>query len=256
MQTLSGNSNGNGNGRSPKWWQSLWGRSRESSADAAAQSRLALQLHYDLPRESGLRSVLLLTPAKCPLGASASLGLAFSLGQELSRPVLLIDACPARPEISGMLACAELPGWADLLQDSNLDLNSVILPTSSEHVGFLPAGNHKHVPPSAEDVQARLKTAQERYDFLVLFGGSVLDDFTGLALLPHVGSVLLLVTDNETRTEHLEAAQAALAQCKARNVRLVLTSPARGKLRLPRERSIEEQTRPAAVSGWVSEKSS
>jgi shikimate kinase len=79
-------------------------------------------------------------------------------------------------------------------------------------------------------LQNRLAEAQRQFDFVLLSGGSVLEDPAGLALLPNAGSVLLLVLENETRVEDLEAAERALALCKARNVRIVLTSPVRGEL--------------------------
>jgi hypothetical protein len=219
----------NGNGRAPSWWKSLWGRSRRESQYVAAYRRLALQLHYDLPQESETRCALLLTPVRCR-SAAAGLGLALSLGEELRKPVLLIDACPTRPEITETLGCNNAPGWADLLRDPKQNLKDFVLPTSSEHTGFLPAGYIRHGVSSPEALQNRLAEAQRQFDFVLLSGGSVLEDPAGLALLPNAGSVLLLVLENETRVEDLEAAERALALCKARNVRIVLTSPVRGEL--------------------------
>src|SRR5215472_10447420 len=95
----------------------LWKKRRWSDHDNAAYRRIALQLNYDLPKESAARSVLVATPAPCPFSAAGGVGLASSLEQELGRPVLLIDACPARQELSRMLTGAEMEGWADLLRD-------------------------------------------------------------------------------------------------------------------------------------------
>ena len=250
------NKHENGSGKNSPWWK-LWRRPPGPSPDQSAYSRLALQLHYDLPRETGSRTVLLLTPKTCRTGAGGGLQLAYSLGQELGRPVLLIDACPPRPEISQALACAQLPGWSELLHNPNLDLHSLTLPTSSEHVRFLPAGTHAYAPPAPEDIQARLKTAQKSYDFVVLFGGSVLDDLTSLALPAHVGCVLLLVAENETLTADLEAAEGALALRGAHNVRLVLTTPLRGNPGLlMREDRPEARAAVAGMPSWASEKGS
>jgi hypothetical protein len=244
------NENGNGNGRA-SWWKRWLGRSGEAAQEASAYRRLALQLHYDLPREGGERSVLLLTPSTCRLSASGALGLAFSLERELGKSVLLVDACPARPEISTILGCADLPGWSDLLQDPAQRLNRLVLPTSAEHLRFLPAGRPgPAVPP---DVQPHLKAAGEQHDFVLIFGGSVLNDASVLGLLPYVGCVLLLVTENETRIEDLKEAQEALALCKARNVRIVLTRPHRGKANFLEAPATDRQTSPHSIPKLVPE---
>ena len=257
MNTGNGNGNGyqngNGNGHSSSWWRSLLSRSHRPAQDVTAFRRLALQLHYDLPRENGSRSALLLTPTPCRLSANGALGLAYSLGEELRHPVLLVDACPSRPEISGLLSCSDLPGWTNLLQEPERDWQSTVLPTSSECVRFLPAGTARNNPPAPDETQRRLKAAEQQYDFVLLFGGAVLDDLTGLALVPHVACVLLLVSEDETLTEDLRAAQEALALCKARNVRLVLTSPAHGQLTFRDTNQTQPRAYRAAGSGLASQ---
>jgi hypothetical protein len=122
-----------------------------------------------------------------------------------------------------------MPGWTDLLQNPVQKLESVVLPTNSENLWFLPAGSGATASPTPDEVQARLKAAQEQYDFVLVVGGPVLEDASGLELLPYVGCVLLLVRENETRTNDLRDAQEALALCKASNVRIVLTSPLHGE---------------------------
>jgi hypothetical protein len=226
----NGHSNGNGNGNSSSWWHSFWGRGQREAQDLAAYQRLALQLHYDLPRENGTRSALLVTPSSCQPCATAGFGLALSLGQDLQRPVLLIDAASKKSNVTQMLTREDVPGWSDLLHDMSQPLKSLVIPTSSEHVWFLPSGRTGRLTSTPEDLQKRLTEAQQQYDFVLFSGGSVLQDMDALALLPYAGIVLLLVLENETRTEDLRAAEKALALCKARNVRLVLASPFQGTL--------------------------
>jgi Mrp family chromosome partitioning ATPase len=230
MQSLwsgNGSRNGNRNGSS-RWWTSLWGRSREPELDLAPYRRLALQLHNDLPRgKRSLRSVLLVTPISSNLGAHGSAALACCLGEELRRPILLVDVSSKHPETSRIMDCAANHGFADMLRDPMLPLEQFVMPTTRENVWFLPAGtqDREHRSPSPEEVSALLlKTAESRYDFVLLSGGGVLNDSAALTLARYVGCVLLLVTENETRVDDLEAAQTALASCKARKLGLVLTT--------------------------------
>lgn len=220
----------NGNNSTSHWLASLWGRLRQRDLDLAPYRRLALQLHYTLPRPDNPRSALLVTPTPSGLCAQGSVTLASCLGEQLQRPVLLIDVCPRAPEASRILDCSANRGLADILSNPKLPLDELVLPTTREHVFFLPAGTNVNdcARASPEDMSALLKAAETRYDFVLLSGGSVLNDPMALALAPFVGCVLLLVTENETPVGDLDAAQDALSFCKARKVGLVLTTPIRG----------------------------
>jgi len=221
----------NGDGSNSRWWTSLWRRSRGSEQDLAAYRRLALQLHYDLPRPQSDRSVLLVTPTASALCAHGAATLACCLAEEVSRPVLLMDASPGRPDVTRMLDCAARPGFVDFLADPELKLDDLIVPTTHDSVFFLPAGTGpgpSSQPVSRDGVGALLEAVGSRYDFVLLSGGSVLDNSMALALAPHVGCVLLLVIEQKTTVEDLDAAQDSLCFCKARKVGLVLTTPIRG----------------------------
>jgi Mrp family chromosome partitioning ATPase len=220
------NNNSNGNG-SHSWWASLWRRSHGSDQQLAPYRRIAIQLHYDLPRPDSARSVLLVSPTTSACCALGGLSLASCLAEEIRRPILLIDACPRGPEVSGMLECATMKGFADLLSDPSLPLEELVLSTNHQNVKFLPAGTTTLQPAAPEAVKTLLKTAEERYDFVLLSGGSVLNDSMALALAPCVGCVLLLAVENETMVEDLDAAQDALSFCRARKVGLVFATPAR-----------------------------
>jgi MinD-like ATPase involved in chromosome partitioning or flagellar assembly len=186
-----------------------------------------MQLHLDLPRPAGRRSVLILSPRTCQWSGAGLMGLARHLGQQLCEPVLLVDACPLNPEISQLLGCAELPGWSDLLADPNYSAADVTLPTSSDHVSFLPAGRHSVTGAGGEGLAQRASGLRESYDFILFAGGGVLDGFTSLELLAEVGCVLLLVAEGETRIEDLRAAKQVLGLWRAPDVRIVLTTPSR-----------------------------
>jgi hypothetical protein len=218
----------NGNGFGWRWWP-FWRRAHESD-DSAPYRRLALQLHYDLCRPDNPRSVLLVTPNPSRLCAYGSATLACCLADELRRPILLVDACPAAPEASRMLGSAAIRGFSDLLLTPSLPWDDLVLPTSHENVWFLPAGAtvgpSQAAPP--EHIVAVLKAAEARYDFVLVCGGSVLSNTMALAVVPYVGCVLLLAIENQTRVEDLDAAQETLQFCKASKVGLVFTTILRG----------------------------
>jgi Mrp family chromosome partitioning ATPase len=215
----------NGNGHHPRWWHSLRRkRHPEVDADLPAYRRLALQLHYDLPRGETGRSVLLVTPGGSTLSARASLMLASALAEQLAKPILLVDACPASPDTTRLIGWQSESGLSDFLAHTHADasLCDLVVPTTVENVHFLPAGPAR--PFLHERIDALLKAAVSRYDFVLLAGGSVLNDALALALTPSVECVLLVVMENETRVEDLDSARSALGYCKARKVGMLLTT--------------------------------
>lgn len=192
----------------------------------AAYRRVALQLHYDLPRDNNCRSVLLLAPTACKMSVNGSFILSACLAQELGRPVLMIDASAKRAAASQLVQCASMKGFTDLLRDPQLSWSDLVMRTDRENVSFLsagtsPLGSHAH---SVERVEEVLCAFGNRFDFVVLSGGSVLEDGAGLALAPHVGCVLLMAVENETKLADLDNAQNVLGYCKARRVGLIFTT--------------------------------
>ena len=225
---MKNNGNGNGNG-SHSWWASLWRRSRRSDERLASYRRIAIQLRYDLSGPDDLRSALLVSPTASSCCALGALILASYLAEEVHRPILLIDASHRESQASSILQCANMKGFADLLLDSSLPLEELVIPTNQQNVQFLPAGTHIRQSAGPEPIKGLLKRVQESYDFVLLSGGSVLNDSMTLALAPFVGCVLLLAVENETMVEDLDAAQDTLGFCKARKVGLVFTTPVRGR---------------------------
>lgn len=225
----NGNMNPNGNGFLARWRRLWQGRIPAPEQNLAPYRRLALQLHYDLPREDGCRSVLLATPNPSPVSVQGSVALACCLTEELLRPVLLIDACPKQPAVSHLLGCAGAPGLSDYLAAGpKMPLADLVLPTTYAYVAFLPAGTpttlSKPAPP--DEIAGLLRAIQQQYDFVLLCGGSLLNNSFALAVAPYVGCVLLLAVENETLVGDLDSAQDALAFCKARKVGIVFTTPA------------------------------
>jgi len=131
-----------------------------------------------------------------------------------------------------MLEGAGKPGLGDLADDPALRLEDVVIPTSHVNVSFLPAGESQDSL-AAPDLAGLLDAAMDRYDLVLLSGGSVLNDPRALALASSVGCVLLLAIENETRVEDLRAAQSALSLSNAREVGLVLTTPIESRAESP-----------------------
>ena len=229
---MNANGTGHGNGFHSRWWSTLRKRSDQADQDAAAYRRLALQLHHDLSRADGRRSALLVTASISELCARGSVAVASCLAEQVCRPVLLIDVCPENPETSRILQGNGSRGFSDFLADSKLRLDELVLPTTCENVSFLPAGAafDRSGTASPESVRAVLNAVETKFDYVLLSGGSVLHDPTTLALAPHVGCVLLLVIENQTRMEDLDAAQDVLALCNTPKVGLVFTKPVRNEL--------------------------
>jgi len=234
--------NGNGNGHSNGNGSGSKGRTHEP--DLTSYRRIALQLHYDLPRPDSARSVLVVTPAASTFSGYGSAALATCLAQELCKPVLLVDAFPGSPLVAPLLDCPSSPGLGDMIFDPNLTMDRLTLPTSHRFLRFLPAGNAAGVSSQAPEHAAStlLKSAGSQYDFVVLSGGSVLNNHFGMAIVPQVGCVLLLVIENETTIEDLDAAQNALTLGRARKVGLVLTTPVKGQGALELSASAGSQT--------------
>ncbi len=77
-----------------------------------------------------------------------TVNLALSMAAEKDVSVLLVDADVAKPHISRLLGLQDQPGLLDLLQDDQLDVESMILPTDVPGLSVLPAG--RWVPTATE----------------------------------------------------------------------------------------------------------
>lgn len=234
MTGMNGNgANGNGDGSRRRWLPGS--RPQPPEDDLASYRRLALQLHYDLLRPESPRSVLVVSPSASELSAHSSTALARCLGEELEQSVLLVDACPQLPYTSRMMDCQDQPGFFEVASDPSLSVNDFVLPTNRERVSFLAAGarSGNHAPISPNRLSTFLQGFESSYEFVVLVGGALLESVTSLALAPHVGCVLLLAIEDETRLGDLDLAVDALTLCKARKVGVVLTRPVNSRRLLP-----------------------
>jgi hypothetical protein len=146
------------------------------------------------------------------------------MAEELSRPVLLVDATQDS-EVSHLLHTPASAGLTDFLADPMRPVQELAFPTSQPNLWFLSRGTGKgpSSPASPENAHDLLLRSAKQWDFTVIAGGAVLKNALALAMAPCVGRVLLLVMENRTHLDDIDAAQNALQQCHARNVSLVLT---------------------------------
>lgn len=207
------------------WWKKSEEELSRGGGGETQFRRLAVQLHHDLGLETNSRSVLLVTPSARNEESCSNGGLALAkcLGDDLGRPVLLVDLSSANTVLSRRLDCEQRPGFIDGLLQEPLKLDDLVLATSSERVFFLPAGQGEGRVP-LEVLPRFLESALHDFGFLVLFGGSVFDNPTALAIAPHVGMVLLFAEDNQTLLREIELATETLNTCTARRVGMVLTT--------------------------------
>jgi hypothetical protein len=210
-------------------WAAVGGRARSQGSELAPYRRIAMQLHYDLPRGQAARAIVLAPPVPSSSAAQASSALAACLAEDLRKPVLLVDATPERPDITRQAAAVDQPGLLDLLVDPSIPLRDVVTATTREHLWLLPIGRRSNggVAATPDAIATILQAIGRTFDFAVFSGGSILENSLAIALAPHVGSVLLLAIEGETRVDDLDTASSALTYCKAAKVGLVLGTPAR-----------------------------
>jgi tyrosine-protein kinase Etk/Wzc len=230
--SLTGRTHGTMTEATPSLWRrvsmAMRGRSRDAGSELAAYRRIAMQLHYDLPRGEATRAVVLAPPVPSVSGAQASSALAACLAEDLRKPVLLVDASPDRAEVSAALGAEDQRGLLDLLADPTMPLRDLTTPTTQEHLWLLPIGRRRAGAAATPDAIGTVLDAVARtFDFAVFSSGSILDNSLSIALAPRVGSVLLLAIEGETRVEDLDSASTALTYCKAPKVGLVLGTSAR-----------------------------
>jgi exopolysaccharide/PEP-CTERM locus tyrosine autokinase len=137
--------------------------------------------------------------------------LAFSLAREKDLRVVLVDADAPKAHISRLLGVADQPGLLDVLKNSTLDVESVILGTDVPNLVVLPAGTRTddatelYASERMRDVVARLGARDPRR--VVLFDTPPLLLTTEAQVLAQMaGEVLVVVRANETpRSIVLEA---------------------------------------------------
>ena len=132
-----------------------------------------------------------------------SINLAFSLAREKDLRVVLVDADAPKTHISRLLGVADQPGLLDVLKNSTLDVESLILGTDVPNLLVLPAGTRTddatelYSSERMREVIARLGERDPQR--VVLFDTPPLLLATEAQVLAHVaGEVVMVVRADET----------------------------------------------------------
>jgi len=152
-----------------------------------------------------------------------SINLALSMAQERDHAVLLVDADVAKPHTSDMFGAADEVGLLDALENPNLPVQSLILPTDVDNLSVLPAGRPRHnatellASSAMEAVAATLGRLTEGQ--IVIFDSPpLLQTSEAKVLAGLAGQIAMVVRAEETSRDAVQAAIASLDQDKAINL--------------------------------------
>jgi protein-tyrosine kinase len=139
------------------------------------------------------------------------LNLALSLAAERDRTVLLVDGDVPKPHISRLFGVAEQPGLLDALGQRPPPLDALLIRTDIPRLSVLPAGKWSdHAPELLASTRMRdlCRELANRYpDRIILFDSPPLLATTeGQAIGAAVGQVVLVIAENMTAREDVEAA--------------------------------------------------
>ncbi len=160
-----------------------------------------------------------------------SINLALSMAHERDHSVLLVDADVAKPHASEMFGAADELGLLDVLDEPEIPIQSLILPTDVENLSLLPAGRPRRhatellASAAMEDVcdtLARLSGGQ-----IVIFDSPpLLQTSEAKVLASLAGQIVIVVRAEKTSQDAVTGALSVLDEDKA--VTLVLNQARAG----------------------------
>jgi exopolysaccharide/PEP-CTERM locus tyrosine autokinase len=148
----------------------------------------------------------------------SSVNLAMSIAMEMDRTVLLVDADVARPSLPRTLGIPDTPGLLDVLDDTALDLNQVLLRTNVEKLTFLSSGSmHTRAAEmlASDAMTDLLHDLATRYsDRIVIFDSPPLLVTTEARVLAsHLGQIVFIVDAESTPQGEVKRALATIEAC-------------------------------------------
>jgi exopolysaccharide/PEP-CTERM locus tyrosine autokinase len=152
-----------------------------------------------------------------------SINLALSMSQERDHSVLLVDADVAKPHISLMFAAENEPGLLDVLENGDIDLRSVILPTDKPGLSVLPAGRPRAnasellASDAMEDVVSELTSSTTRR-IVILDSPPLLQTSEAKVLARLSGQIAMVVRAEHTPRDVVENALATIDDEQAVNL--------------------------------------
>ena len=161
--------------------------------------------------ESGLaplQNLVVVTSSVAGEGKSySSLNLAMSIGTEVDRTVLLVDADVFKQTLTAKLGLADCPGLTDYLANDGADLSDYLVRTNIGNLSLLPAGRqHQKVTELwASDRMRELMTElSKRYpDRLVIFDSPPLLQESSAAVLASMVGQVIIVVEAEKTPQHV-----------------------------------------------------
>jgi exopolysaccharide/PEP-CTERM locus tyrosine autokinase len=170
--------------------------------------------------ERAANNMILVTSAVPGEGKTfTAFNLALSLAREPDLEVLLVDGDVAQPTLSASLGLTARPGLTDVVADPNLDLASIICPTSIERLFVAPAGARRDNSPELLS-SARMESLMEELARWVAPGVVVFDSPPVLAtnvaqvLSRYVGQILMVVRADVTEQRVVTEALGLLDRTK------------------------------------------
>ena len=152
-----------------------------------------------------------------------SINLALSMAHERDHSVLLVDADVVKPDTSEMFGAADELGLLDVLDKTDIPVQSLILPTDVDNLSILPAGRPR--PHSTEllasatmeavcDTLAHLSAGQ----IIIFDSPPLLQTSEAKVLASLAGQIVIVVRAEKTSQGAVTGALAALDEGKAVNL--------------------------------------
>lgn len=174
-----------------------------SPASFAAEQYQGLRLTIErIGRARSMQVISVTSPAAGEGKTLTSINLAGALVRGNEARVLLIDADLRRPSVARQLGITDSPaGLADVLTDENMHLAQVVHTIEPFKLDVVSAGTPKtaiHQLLRSHRLDAMLREARERYEFVVIDTPPLLPVFDSTLLAKASDGVLMVVAANQT----------------------------------------------------------
>jgi len=148
-----------------------------------------------------------------------AVNLAMSVAMEYNTSVILVDGDVAHPDVPNILGSPAEPGLLELLTNSSLAINDVLVPTNVENLAILPAGAQQgratELLASAQ-MHTKLNELAARYaDLVIIFDSPPLLPTTeARELATHMGQIVMVVGADSTQQHAVKLALTAIEKCE------------------------------------------
>jgi exopolysaccharide/PEP-CTERM locus tyrosine autokinase len=147
-----------------------------------------------------------------------STNLAMTIATERDSTVLLVEADPTRPALAQLFGLSAGRGLMDLLADSKLNVEDVLVKTSIGRLAFIPAGTpqeHATELLASEAMEKLVDNLASRYSNRILIFDSppLLAAPEARVLARHMGQIVLVVEAGKTSHSAAQQALAAIESC-------------------------------------------